>query len=424
MHILWLCQSASESESIHAQLRETVPSLLDEGIYSTLLYRDLSSADHKFLQTFNAAFPHVLLEQQISAIKPDLICTCYPMDKKFSIPLLTFHPNETKEIIRTRLTRISHTISHKDERDVGPDLYEKSGLTVVIRTKNSVPTIEQTLKALYSQNISPKNVVVIDSESKDHTLDIVRSYGITHIRSIGKEEYFPGKVLNHMMEDIFSEIVVFLNSDAVLLTPSSLQFLLEPLQNKNIVGAFARQIARPDADPWVVRDYESSYPPKQPAPEWLPFSLCFAAIHRKAWEEHPFYLDAWGSEDVEWAVWAKKAGYEIAYIPEAIVMHSHNYTCKQLYGRRFIEGEADAFIYQREKTFIQTLFSFMKSVVKDVIFYIRKLRICDMHQIIPIRFVYHWGYYRGNKWGMWRKRNQNTDTSLGQKEVLNRYDRL
>jgi len=55
--------------------------------------------------------------------------------------------------------------------------------------------------------------------------------------------------------------------------------------------------------------------------------------------------DAWASEDTEWGNWAKENGYNIKYVKNAILMHSHNYSLIQIYGRKFVEGEGDVFIY-------------------------------------------------------------------------------
>src|SRR5665213_437536 len=44
------------------------------------------------------------------------------------------------------------------------------------------------------------------------------------------------------------------------------------------------------------------------------------------------------SEDDEYTRWCRAEGYRIAYCPDSVVMHSHNYTPRQSYKRSF--GEA------------------------------------------------------------------------------------
>ena len=134
------------------------------------------------------------------------------------------------------------------------------------------------------------------------------------------------------------DIIVFQNSDVAPLTPWALHSLLSALRSPTVGAAFGRQIPRPDAHSWVRRDYAAAFPAGRVCPEWMPLSLPFAAIRRSALERHPFHSAAWGSEDTEWGMWAPDAGVTVSYVPDATVMHSHNYTLRHLYGRRFIEG--------------------------------------------------------------------------------------
>lgn len=293
-------------------------------------------------------------------------------------------------------------------------------VAVLIRTKNSEKFIKETLDALFSQQGLIFDVYIIDSSSVDRTVDIVKKYPI-HLSQIPAENYFPGQVLNESLKGIDSEIIIFLNSDAVLITPFALKDLIAPFEDQNVVATFARQVPRPNAKTWVKRDYERAFPNSQDAPVWQPFSLCLAAIRRKTWLERPFYTLAWGSEDVEWALWAKSAGYIIKYVANSCVIHSHNYTLKQLYGRRFIEGEADAFM-KKSYGFFHFFWDYLRSLPRDLHYYIRMRDFIHMFEILSIRYVYYWAYYKGNRWGKRRQQENNSDAKFGQKTVLSRYD--
>ena len=206
------------------------------------------------------------------------------------------------------------------------------------------------------------------------------------------------------------------------LTPQTLGRVVSSFDDPGISAVFARQLPRPEADTWVRRDYEISFPGTGLAPDWMAFSLPLAAFRRPVWVKHRFYTDAWGSEDTEWGVWAKQNGYTVKYLPDALVMHSHNYTLRQLYGRRFIEGEADVFIYNTKFSTIDIAVKFIKSSVNDLIYYIKKRDYLGIPEIPFRRAVYQWAYYKGNKLGWQRKASGNQDASIGQKTVLERYD--
>jgi len=294
--------------------------------------------------------------------------------------------------------------------------------SVIMRSKNAEGVIAQALAALFSQDFTDFELLVVDSGSTDGTLDIVRQYPC-RLLQIEPLAYYPGAVLNNAIEQTRAELVVFQNSDAVPLIPQALGRLLAAFDDLQVDAAFARQLPRPGADPWVQRDYAASFPPGGPAPPWITLSLPLAAMRKSAWRLHPFYTDAWASEDTEWGHWASQNGRVIRYIPEALVMHSHNYTLRQLYGRRFVEGEADAFIYGGGDSLPAMARRFLTSAARDGADHLLRRRWSHIPGILPRRAVYHWAYYKGHRLGERRRDSGDKDARTGQDVVLSRYDR-
>ncbi len=294
-------------------------------------------------------------------------------------------------------------------------------VTVIMRSKNSDWVIGQALAGLFSQDYDDFELLVVDSGSTNRTLELVRAYPHRLIE-IAPEDYFPGPVLNLAMESCDTEIAVLQNSDSVPLSPSTLRRIVEVFDDPSVDAALARQLPRPEADTWVRRDYAVSFPDAASTPPWITLSLPLAAMRRSAWEKHPFYRDAWGSEDTEWGQWAHDQGLRIAYVKDAIVMHSHNYTLKQLYGRRFIEGEADAFIYGRSEGIAKMLGRTLASTVRDWAACVRDLDFADMARVPARRAVFHWAYLEGHRHGTDRRERGDSDTTFGQKTVLSRHE--
>jgi len=299
---------------------------------------------------------------------------------------------------------------------------ENPKVSIIMRAKNSDWVIGQALAGLFSQKFTDFELLVIDSGSTDNTLDIVAKYPCRLIE-IEAGDYYPGNVLNMAIAEAKADIVVFQNSDSVPLGPHSLGELVAAFDNPEVMGAFARQIPRPEADTWVRCDYAISFPAHENAPDWITLSLPLAAMRREAWEQHPFYNDAWGSEDTEWGLWARNEGLIVKYVPTAITMHSHNYTLNQVYGRRFIEGEADAFIYKEKDSLFKLIKRTLSSILRDGVRHVRALDWVGLMQTPARRMVYQWAYYKGHKLGETRIASGNTDTSLGQQAVLQRYDK-
>jgi rhamnosyltransferase len=270
-----------------------------------------------------------------------------------------------------------------------------NSVTVLIRTKNNDWVLRQTLQSLFSQTIKP-SIVVVDSGSTDTTLEILKEWEIIP-KKIAPEKYIPGKVINEAVQEIDSEIIIMLNSDSVLLTSNALEILIKPLIKKqNVIATVGRQIPRHDSEPWVKKDYSHAFPEQSPLPDYIHLSFPLSAFRRSAWEKEKLYLKSWGSEDSEWGkrLKDKKIG-KIEYVPEAITMHSHNYTFKQLFARKFIEGEADFFIYNKRASIKNMILGALKRSVGEIIYYIKNKHLLQVFKIPFRNIVYFYGEYRG-----------------------------
>lgn len=294
-------------------------------------------------------------------------------------------------------------------------------VSVIMRAKNCDWVIGQALAALYAQTFTDFELVLIDSGSTDRTLELAAAYPHRLIR-IAPTDYVPGPVLNMGARAARGEILVFLNSDGVPLTPETLGRLVAAFDDPTVSAAVARQTPRPEADSWVRREYAASFPDAPRCAPWIGISAVMSAVRREAWEAHPFYDEAWGSEDTEWGEWAKRTGRVIRYVPEALVMHSHNYTLSQLYGRRFIEGEADAFIYARSEPFWKAFLRWGAWMARDAVHCLRAGDLADLPRLPARLAVYHYGYWKGHSHGTRRRMRGDRDIRLGQKTVLSRHE--
>ncbi|WP_245980695.1 glycosyltransferase [Sinobacterium caligoides] len=292
-----------------------------------------------------------------------------------------------------------------------------------MRSRNSAWVIDQALTAIDSQQFCDYHLYLVDCSSTDSTQAMAAPFATT-LLTISAESYFPGEVLNNAIEGCNEDIIVFINSDAVLLTPTSLGRIVAAFDDPEVSAVLGRQLARPEAQAWVKRDYQLSFPDKGPPPCWIGLSLPLAAVRRSAWLQHRFYTEAWASEDTEWGQWAKRNGYKVKYVAEAMAMHSHNYTLSQLYGRRFVEGEADLFIYDRSKvSLFETIKRILEKCVKDFFCCFLGRAWRELFMIPAQAWVYHWAYYSGQRLAWQRQRGDVKDAKYGQREALKRYQK-
>lgn len=298
----------------------------------------------------------------------------------------------------------------------------KPKVSVIMRSKNSDWVIAQALAGLYSQTFTDFELLVVDSGSTDRTLEIVKQFPCRLIE-IEAKQYYPGAVLNMAIDHAKADIIVFQNSDGVPLSPNTLKRLVAAFDDDSVSAALTRQIPRPEADPWVRRDYALSFPDADHTPPWIRLSLPMAAMRKSAWDKHHFYTDAWASEDTEWGEWAVNNGLKIKYVKDAIIMHSHNYTNRQIYGRKFVEGEADVFIYNKKPSLSKMTFNIIRQTLRDIVYDIKSAEFSDLIHLWSRNIVYNWAYYKGLKLGYSRRKTGNVDISIGQENVLKRYEK-
>ena len=218
-------------------------------------------------------------------------------------------------------------------------------VSVVMRSKNDGAIIGATLRALYNQDY-PGGVEVIhfDSGSTDNTVAQIQARRPFKLIQIHAEEYVPGVVLNCGMREARSEWVVFLNSDAEPANPRWLSGLIDATRSEAHLGAaFSRQVPRPDCSAVYARDYDRCFGPLRESAHWDHFfSMVSCIVNRDAWEKYPFREDLQYAEDDEWSRRLKAHDWGIAFAPDSIAIHSHNYTLGEAYKRAYGDTFAGA----------------------------------------------------------------------------------
>jgi rhamnosyltransferase len=216
---------------------------------------------------------------------------------------------------------------------------KKTDISIVIPAFNEEAYIAECLEAIFAQEIPFKfEVLVIDSGSTDNTLSLVKNFPQVKIIQIKPEEFGHGRTRNLGVRNSIGDFIVFLNADAIPVNNQWLKFLVEEIKSDDsLAGVFSRHLPRPEAYQYVVRDLIKSMPDKKRIKskakkfDFMLFSTVSAAIPRQIWQQYPFDDGVAIAEDQNWARTVIDRGYKVAYIPESLVYHSHNYSLKDLY---------------------------------------------------------------------------------------------
>ena len=241
-------------------------------------------------------------------------------------------------------------------------------ISVLVRSCNDETQIAGSLAAIFSQRTEDQvEVIVCDDDSTDGTRGILAGLG-GRIRLLPRPPgpYFPGRTLNALVRAARGEIAVFNNADAIPQNPQFLRNPIAPLRSAQADATYANQLPRPDAT-WLVRkDSLRAFGDGSIARSWgFFFSLASSAALRDDLLANPFDETFQYSEDVEWA---RRRPLRIAYCPDALVEHSHNYTFAELRKRFRGEGYAEAQRSGHVPSLARTLLGACRETLRDAAF--------------------------------------------------------
>jgi rhamnosyltransferase len=215
-------------------------------------------------------------------------------------------------------------------------------VSIVIPTLNGGDTLRRLLESIASQTASfEREILAVDSGSTDGTLDMLREHGVA-VTTVPPNSFNHGDTRNVALANARGEYAVLIVQDALPSNRDWLAELVRPLVNDRLIaGTFARQQPWPDASRLTVH-YLKRWVACQPAPRIVPplsaeafgamtpaerhvmcaFDNVCSCIRLSVWRAHPFRPTPI-AEDLEWAQSVLTAGYRLAYVPSAVVWHSH-----------------------------------------------------------------------------------------------------
>ena len=270
-------------------------------------------------------------------------------------------------------------------------------VAIIMRSKNEMPYLRAVLEALRHQSHAAFEFYAVDSGSTDGSREALRAFCAPgRLTCIEPAAYVPGAVLNTAIERTGQEIIVLLNGDAVPQSDSWLERLLQPILANEADATFSRQTARPDARFIVDYDYRRAYA-SGPTSEPL-FSAAACAFRRSLWEQHPFRSEGY-AEDAIWASVCRLFNARFRLVPDSVVEHSHNYTLRQLYQKRFRHGLSFAQALGHTVSPGQRLLLCGREAMRDFLYACRRLRPDTIPYNLTYRITIHAGMQRGLKEG-------------------------
>ncbi|WP_457936082.1 glycosyltransferase family 2 protein [Mesorhizobium sp. 10J20-29] len=185
---------------------------------------------------------------------------------------------------------------------------------------NSEATIRHTIDSFLSQDHSDKEMVLIDGASKDHTVEIARSYDSDQITIISEPDRGMYDALNKGLKLFTGDAFGVLNSDDTYHDRSVLGRVAEALEKADVVHGHL-DFVNNHISKNVVRRWRS-----EPRPEkgfrtgWMPAHPTFYARREVAERVGEFDLSLKTASDYDWMLRAVElSGFRIAEVNHVMI---------------------------------------------------------------------------------------------------------
>lgn len=223
-------------------------------------------------------------------------------------------------------------------------------ISLIIPTLNAECFMKSLLDDLMLQTIVPNEIIVVDSESTDKTVDICKNYSKVKVIPVLRKDFDHGKTRDMALKQSSGDIVIFMTHDAKPADENFIKNLVDYLENDNELAVVSgRQLAREDATYAEKLIREFNYPdksnvrskfdiPKYGIKTFYCTDVCAAYRKKLYFEIGGFDYPLKTNEDMFFAAKAIQKGYKVGYAADAKVIHSHNFTIKEQYKRNYIQG--------------------------------------------------------------------------------------
>lgn len=190
-------------------------------------------------------------------------------------------------------------------------------------------------------------VLVVDSSSTDRTCDVALNNGV-EFHVIKRSDFNHGATREAARKLLNTDIIVMVTQDAFACSPDCITALVAPILQGQADVAYARQLPKPGADVFESFPREFNYPVQSQIRRFDDASrlgvytfFCsdsFAAYKQSSLDAIGGFPTVLTNEDYFAVARILENGGAIAYVAEAIVLHSHRYSLKQEFQRYFDTG--------------------------------------------------------------------------------------
>ena len=269
--------------------------------------------------------------------------------------------------------------------------------SIVIRLCNEEKHIARLLEGIARQSLEDHEIILVDSGSTDHTLEIASQYPV-HVIHIQPEDFTFGYSLNQGIAQSHGDLIVIASAHVYPVYPDWLECLLAPFADPQVALAYGKQRGNSINKFSEQQIFQHWYPERSQSHQPYPFcNNANAAIRRARWEGCHYDETLPGLEDLEWAQRVMAQGHAISYVAEAEVVHIHEETPRAVYNRYCREAMAFKRLFPQEHYHLWDLFhNLLGNIASDTRQAIQQRKLtAHFTEIYWFRWMQFWGTYQG-----------------------------
>lgn len=194
-------------------------------------------------------------------------------------------------------------------------------VSIIIRTKDEEKWITACLDAVYRQSYKNFEVILVDNNSKDKTVEKSKRF---KVKTINIDKFMPGLAINLGIRASQGDYIVCLSGHCIPTSTNWLSNLIHDLQDSSVAGIYGRQEPLSFSSDIDKRDLKMVFGMDKKIQTKDPlFHNANSAFRREIWEQFPFDENITNIEDRLWGSQVIKHGLKLIYEPEASVYHWH-----------------------------------------------------------------------------------------------------
>ena len=194
-------------------------------------------------------------------------------------------------------------------------------VSIIIRTKNEERWISSCLKSIFGQTHKDFEVILVDNNSTDQTVNKAKAYPI---KVLTIKNFYPGRAINLGVSESRGEIIIILSGHCIPVTDKWLENLIKDLDDPEVAGVYGRQQPMSFSSDNDKRDLVTVFGLDKKTQKKDPFfHNANSAVRKSFLDKFPFDEEVTNVEDRVWGMEVIKAGYKIVYEPLASVYHFH-----------------------------------------------------------------------------------------------------